>query len=138
MNQANPLNIVIIWPVIVLIKCLIDWYQIKVLKKSPPHGIEFVIMCIIAFLYCVFVAGIHSYDQNEFFGYVSMYLFFSYVTIHDLLVNTFIGRGPLYIGNTAWIDVHVWHRWPNFYTWSKIISLILALVAVKWIYEASL
>ncbi len=133
----TPIQIVLVWPIIILTKCVWDWFQIVRLKKSPNHTVEFILMCIVAFLYSV-AAGIRSIGQSELFGLITMYQFFSYVLLHDLLINIFRGMHPLYIGRTSWIDKNVWSRWPNFYTWSKIIALIFVIVSIKWIYEEML
>ena len=129
----TPLQIILYWPIIILIKTLVDFWQHKTGRKIK-HGIEFWAMVFVAFFYQV-AAGIRREEQWELAGFILMYQFFSYVALHDLLINTWMGKGPLFIGTTAWWDVHVWHRWPNFYTWSKIIALILSIISAVWINE---
>jgi len=90
----TPLQIILYWPIIILIKTLVDFWQHKTGRKIK-HGIEFWAMVFVAFFYQV-AAGIRREEQWELAGFILMYQFFSYVALHDLLINTWMGKSALH------------------------------------------
>lgn len=126
----TPLLIILIWISIIFGKQIYDWHLIRQKRTSPKHGLETFIMLLLAFIFDWFVVGIHRYEQRFYLLDVTIFQFFSYMAFFDAGLNLMRGLHPLYIGKTAWIDVHVWRKWPNFYTWSKIIALIFVVYGV--------
>lgn len=122
----TPLWIILIWIFAIFGKQILDYFQIHVQKKSPPHGPELVLMCIIACFHLT-LAGVWekgwAYAIN-----LAAFDAFSYWSLFDGGLNLMLKRGWLAIGKTAKTDIY-FQKHPILYKWTKIICGTLTIVS---------
>lgn len=132
----TPLQIIFNWPIIVIFgKALINWYQIERQHKYPKHGRQIFIVIMIALVY-IGLSGVRRPDQWELALTILLYLAASYWFLFDALLNLMRGKHILYIGipdkEDAWTDLF-FYKYPNMYTWSKIIMIVFIVYSIVWI-----
>lgn len=118
-------------------KAIIDLYLIKS-KKEVHHGVELVIVIIVAMAHAAFIARVHTPVDWNPDDYTKAVLFFypmAWWALFDGILNRMLGRQWFEIGRTAWTDKLFRRLGQASYELSKWVATGLMLVCIYLIYS---
>lgn len=126
----NTFLIVITWLTIIAAKVFVDWSIIERDKKKIRHGLEIVIVAIVAVLHQA-LSGVNKIEEWELAGWLLLFQTASYFFFFDFSLNLMRGKELFYYGKTAWTD-KMFHKigGDGPYLMSKIFALVLMIVAI--------
>lgn len=131
----TPLQIILNWLVIIAGKAFLNWFQIERQHKYPKHGRQIFIVIMIALVY-IGLSGVRRPNQWELALTILLYQATAYWLFFDAALNIMRGKKLLYIGipdkDDAWTD-QFFHKYPNLYTWSKIVCIPFIIYSIIWI-----
>lgn len=122
-NHMKLLALTLTWIFYIQIFVMIHYLTIERYKKTPPHGLSFIAVLIVALR-----MSYHVYGQTYLFPVCLLYLGLMYWVLFNLELNHFRNKELLHLGDKSFLDrVEASVKSPGATLALKVVIIIMCL-----------